>query len=319
MNALHHRRHAFESHTGVDRGTRQVRLAAIGPLVVLHEYEVPDLDEAIPVLVRRAWRSARDILAMVVEDFGGRPARTGVAHRPEIIRRRDANDAAVRQAGNPLPQIERFVVGVINGRGKTGGVQTPFPCQQGPGLLDRALFEIVAETEVSEHLEEGVMSRGVADIVKIVVLTPGAHTFLAAGSARGGGAFEAREHVLERDHPRIDEHERRIAERHERRAGDAFVLVGSEEIEKTRPDIVGRLHDASDRSAPGTGQAGKRAIYQTKYGPPRSRALRHAGRAWTASTKAARRGARSAIPCMTAISAGKLIMISAAVQLFPTK
>src|SRR2546430_3698961 len=35
------------------------------------------------------------------------------------------------------------------------------------GKLDRALLEVVAEGEVAEHLEEGVMARGVADIVEV--------------------------------------------------------------------------------------------------------------------------------------------------------
>ncbi len=63
--------------------------------------------------------------------------------------------------------------------------------EQLPGELDRALLEIIAEGEIPEHLEEGVMARGVADIVEIVVLAAGAHAFLRCG-ARGKSASPGR-------------------------------------------------------------------------------------------------------------------------------
>ena len=55
---------------------------------------------------------------------------------------------------------------------------------QRPGQLDRlVLLEIVAEGEIAEHLEEGVVARGVADIVEVVVLAAGAHALLRRGRA----------------------------------------------------------------------------------------------------------------------------------------
>ena len=58
--------------------------------------------------------------------------------------------------------------------------------QQLPGELDRAFLEVVAEREVAEHLEEGVVARGVADVVEVVVLAAGADAFLR-GRARAAG------------------------------------------------------------------------------------------------------------------------------------
>ena len=60
----------------------------------------------------------------------------------------------------------------------------PFPGDQVPGKLDRTLLEIVAEREIPEHLEEGEMAGGVADIVEIVVLAAGADAFLRRDGAR---------------------------------------------------------------------------------------------------------------------------------------
>ena len=70
--------------------------------------------------------------------------------------------------------------------------QAEFLGDQVPGQLDRAFLEVVAEREVAEHLEEGVMARGVADIVEVVVLAAGAHAFLRGGGARIGTLLERR-------------------------------------------------------------------------------------------------------------------------------
>ena len=58
-------------------------------------------------------------------------------------------------------------------------------------------FEIVAEGEIAEHFEEGVMARGVADIVQIVVLAAGAHALLARSwRARSRACLDAGEQTF---------------------------------------------------------------------------------------------------------------------------
>ena len=113
---------------------------------------------------------------------------------------------------------------------------------QVPGELDRALLEIVAEREVAEHLEEGVMPRGVADIVEVVVLAAGAHAFLRGGRARIGPLLKAGEDVLELHHARIGEHQCRVVARHKRRRRHHFVAVLGKIVEKRRPDLVDTAH-----------------------------------------------------------------------------
>ena len=61
---------------------------------------------------------------------------------------------------------------------KPVAVQPELLGDQVPGKLDGLFLEIVAEREIAEHLEEGVMARGVADIFEVVVLAAGAHAFL---------------------------------------------------------------------------------------------------------------------------------------------
>ena len=44
--------------------------------------------------------------------------------------------------------------------------------------MNGILLEIVAEREVPEHFEEGVMTGGVADVVEVIVLAAGADALL---------------------------------------------------------------------------------------------------------------------------------------------
>ena len=56
--------------------------------------------------------------------------------------------------------------------------------QQFPCKGDSVCFEIIPETEISEHFKERMVARCVADIVQIIVFAARAHTFLRA---RGTG------------------------------------------------------------------------------------------------------------------------------------
>ena len=85
VDALHDRRQALQAHAGVHRRLGQGRQLAAGVAVELHEDQVPDLDVAVAVGVRRTGRTARDLGAMVVEDLGTGAAGAGVAHGPEVV------------------------------------------------------------------------------------------------------------------------------------------------------------------------------------------------------------------------------------------
>ena len=94
---------ALEAHSGVDAGRRQRQQGAVGLPVELHEYIVPDLDEAVTVFIRRTGRTAGDMVAMIEKNLGAGPAGAGIGHLPEVIRRKrralvvtDADDARFR-------------------------------------------------------------------------------------------------------------------------------------------------------------------------------------------------------------------------------
>ena len=127
-------------------------------------------------------------------------------------------------------------------------------------VLDRPLLEIVAEGEIPQHLEEGVVARGIADVVQVVVLAPGAHALLRGGGAGAGGVLRAGEDVLERDHAGVDEHQRRIAARDQRRRRQDGVVVRGEIVEELSADLVqtghGRPLPSRDAGDKGRGAQG---------------------------------------------------------------
>src|SRR5260370_30515983 len=108
--ALQYGGNALEPHAGVDRRARQRAALVLRHLLVLHEDEVPDLDEAVALGIGTAGRAAGDVVAVVVEYLRARAARAGVARRPELVRGGDADDAALRQAGDLAPQRRRVLV-----------------------------------------------------------------------------------------------------------------------------------------------------------------------------------------------------------------
>ena len=232
MHVLQHRRETLQAHAGVDARRRQRRQRAVGRAVELHEHQVPDFDVAVAVFVRRTRRTTGDVFAVVVEDFRARTAGAGVGHLPEIVRceRRalvvaDAHDALGGHADFLVPQVEGFVIGVIDGDPQLVLGQLEHARQQLPGTRDRVALEVVAERPVAQHFEEGVVARGVAHRIQVVVLAAGTQAALHVGRAHVRQLLAAQEHVLELHHARIGEQQRGIAGRHQgtrRHDGVAF-------------------------------------------------------------------------------------------------
>src|SRR5579871_377516 len=242
VNALHHCRDTFQAHSGIDGRTRQILARATGQLLVLHEDEIPNLDEAVAVFLRRAGRATRNVRAVVVENFRAGAARASIPHGPEIVRSRNADDARFRQAGDLAPKFESFLILGINGRQKAILGKTEILGDQRPGVLDGALFEIVAEGEIPQHLEEGVMARGVTHAVQIVVLAAGAYAFLRRRRARNGPLLLAREDVLELHHARIGEEQGRIVARHQGRRRHDLMVMAAEKFQESGADVFEAVH-----------------------------------------------------------------------------
>ena len=191
------------------------------------------------------------MLAVVVEDFGAGAARAGVAHHPEVVGGvaralvvADADDALGRHADLLGPDVVGLVVLGIDGDPELVLGQAVDVGQQFPGVLDGVALEVVAEAEVAQHLEEGVVARGVADVLEVVVLAAGAHAFLRGGGAGVGTLVEAEEDVLELVHAGVGEQQRRIVVRHQRAGGDDLVPLRGEEVEEFLADF-GAFHGSN--------------------------------------------------------------------------
>ena len=249
MHVLQHGRHPLQAHAGIHAGARQrMQFAGFVP-VVLHEDDVPDLDEAVTVFLGASRRAAGDLGAVVIEDLGARAAGAGVAHHPEVVRRiartlvvADAHDALGRHAHLLGPDVIGLVVLGIDRHQQLLGRQLEDRGQQLPGKLDGVLLEVVAKREVAHHLEEGVMARGVADVFQVVVLAAGADALLGRGGAAVGALVEAQEDILELVHARVGEQERGIVMRHHRAGRDDGMALGLEELQVLLADFGGLHH-----------------------------------------------------------------------------
>ncbi|WP_244287981.1 hypothetical protein [Labrenzia sp. 011] len=237
VHALQHGRQPLYAHAGVDGRPWQIE-ARFRRLLVLHEDQVPDLDEPVTVFVRRSRRAAPDVLAMVIEDLRTRTAGPRVAHRPEIVRCRNADDPVVAQTGDLLPVVRRLGVFRIDRDQQPVGRQAEFPGNQVPGQLDSPVLEIVAEGEVAEHFEERMVAGGVPNIVQIIVLAACADHLLRGGRPGIGPFFQTGENILELVHARVREHQRRVVARDQRSGLDHLVIVFLEIVQKGRSDFI---------------------------------------------------------------------------------
>ena len=240
--ALQQRANPLQPHAGVDRLHLQGDQTPIGELLILHEDVVPDLNEPVTVLIGAAGRAAPDAGTMVIENLGAGAAGAGRSHAPEVVIRRDADDPLFWQARDFAPVTRGLIVGVIDGDGQLVFRQAEILGQKLPRKRNRLLLEIVAEREIPQHFKEGMVARGVADIVQIIVLAARAHAFLGGCGALVVAGFHAGETVLELYHARVGEHQRRVVARHKRAGVHMPVPVADEEIGESRADVVQGRH-----------------------------------------------------------------------------
>ena len=112
---------------------------------------------------------------------------------------------------------------------------------------DGVALEVVAEAEVAQHLKEGVMAAGKADVFKVVVLAAGADALLRCGGARVVALLGAQKQVLELVHSGVGKQQRRIVGRHQRGGVHAAVPLRLKKAQKQFANFVSRaeLHGYS--------------------------------------------------------------------------
>src|SRR5207247_10717702 len=92
------------------------------------------------------------------------------------------------------------------------------------------LLEVASERQLAGHLEEGVVSAGMAHLLQVVVLPARRHALLARHGTGVRPPLESLKYSLELHHPGIGEQERGVVRRDQGGAGDCYVPPGLEEI-----------------------------------------------------------------------------------------
>ena len=154
---------------------------------------------------------------MIPEYFRGRATRSGVTHSPEIVIITEPGHSRRIEADLVDPDVFGFIIAFVDRDPESFLRQFQDLCQKLPGESDCLFLEVIAKTEVTEHLEESVVPCGIADIVEIVVFAAGANATLAARCTGIAAVFPERKSLLELNHPGIGEQQRRIIVRHQRR------------------------------------------------------------------------------------------------------
>ena len=194
---------------------------------------------------------------MVVKDLGAGAAGASVGHHPEVVAFvaatlvvANADDASLllhalrRPAGldkNIFPDGVGLVVFKVHRGIQFFSGQLVNRGQQLPSPVQALFLEIVAKAPVAQHLEEGVVARGVAHVFQVVVLAAGAQAGLYGRGAHIGALVGAQKHILELHHARVGEHQRGVIAWHQRAGGDHRVALGGKEVEEGFAN-VGNTH-----------------------------------------------------------------------------
>src|SRR6185437_7778446 len=221
--------------------------------VKLHEDEIPDFDVAAAIAAELAiWVAlVGGGTTHIVVNFAAGATGADIAHGPEIFLEAGDFDHAVFRRANLDPEAGcvmvgwQFPAGPDFGAAEHGEIKlierNSVPSGRGdqlPGVGDGFLLEIIAEGEIAEHLEKGVVAIGETDVFEIVVLAAGANAFLAACGAPIIPLLEAEEHVLELIHAGVGEEERRIVRWHERRATNRLMAAFFEKFQECAANLV---------------------------------------------------------------------------------
>ena len=98
---------------------------------------------------------------------------------PEVVFLAKAEDTLRRDTLLLVPDLESFIVILVDGRVQTVGIQTNHFRQELPGPCDRFLLEIIAEGKVTQHLKESAVTGSLTYILNITgtdALLAGRHT-----------------------------------------------------------------------------------------------------------------------------------------------
>ena len=234
VDVLHDTGKTLQTHAGVDVLLLEFGIVVVAVVVKLGEYVVPDLHITVAVTADRTVRlTAAIFFAAVVVDLRARTARTGTV-LPEVVLLAEAEDAVFRNADIFMPDLERLVVLDIDRRIQTVSRNAHDLGQELPAPGDGFLLEVVAEREVAQHLKVGAVARGLADVLDVA----GTNALLAGRDAVTRRLLFPSEVRLHRRHAGVDEQQRLVALRDQRKARQTQMSLGLHKGEKFFTDFI---------------------------------------------------------------------------------
>src|ERR1700675_1338594 len=128
---------------------------------------------------------------MVVENLRARATGPGFAHGPKIGLIAQSRTTGRVDTDFLGPDARRLVVLLEHRHPQPILRNSESPGDEIPRKMNGFSLEVVAETEITQHLEERVVSGRVADVLQVVVFAAGAHAALRGGRARIAAHFFA--------------------------------------------------------------------------------------------------------------------------------
>ena len=189
----------LETHTGIDVLLREVTVVALTIIVKLREYDVPDFHVTVALAAHDVLRAVSVLLATVIVDLGTWSARSG-AVLPEVVFLTELVDVVLRDMHHILPDVIRLLIVYIDRRIQTVRIETYTLGQELPCPRNRFLLEVIAEREVSEHLEEGTVAGCLTNILQVT----GTDALLAGGDSASRRNLLSCKPWLHRCHSGID-------------------------------------------------------------------------------------------------------------------
>src|SRR5438445_5795064 len=230
-----HHRGALDAHARIDVLFGQQRADAVLVLVVLHEHQVPELEPTTVAVWRIFRKAAAEAAALLVVQLTVRPARARLARRPPpVVLVAEALDPLLRDA-RLQPQLVGFVVGVVDGDPQPFLLEAHVARRKLECPRDDLCFEVVAQREIAEHLEEREMT-AVADFLDV----RGTEALLDRYVAGVGWALPAQEVRHELLHPGGSQQDRRIVVRDQAGRRLQLAAAGLPELNELGAYVVAR-------------------------------------------------------------------------------
>ena len=236
VHVLTNHSQTLQTHTGIDILLSKLSVIAVSVIVELGEHIVPDFHEAVAITAGAAVRLATaEFYTAVIMDLRAGTAGTGTV-LPEIILLAKSGHALLRNTDDLGPDIPCLVIVFIDSGIHALRLQTnPLgACQELPAPLQGLILKVITKGEVTKHLKIGAVTGSFTDIFDIA----GTDAFLTGTDSSSGGLNFTGKIRLHGSHAGVDQQQRSIVLRNQRKAGQTQVSLALEERQELLTQFV---------------------------------------------------------------------------------